>query len=324
MYWRELARVPRQAVAAAAILSLLAAPQVFELWAHGPEMTARFRQISALSGANPLLSNLNVLIANWLSHFTTGYLFVPVVPVDRLAGTVCFMPAGFVQLFPEQAILITFAAFAMLHPRWRRLGIVLSGWLAFAAIPPALTIGAPDNERNLMAFAPWMLASALGFVAALDALAYRPRLAALVAAAFFAGAVLHSGKFVKAYFLEYPAQSARFFQYGVDQAVLAASAMSDAHEPIVVTSEIEQPYIYVLFFERYPPRAFQQARKVQMKGLFGPVLAFDRWIFLPPRAIYPRVKRGVFVFSANEDAPVPPVMTVRYPDRAIAYKLVVK
>jgi len=61
-----------------------------------------------------------------------------------------------------------------------------------------------------------------------------------------------------------------------------------------------------------------------MKGLFGPVLSFDRWIFLPPSAIYSRVKRGVFVFSANENTPVPPVMTVRYPDGAVAYNLVVK
>ena len=85
-----------------------------------------------------------------------------------------------------------------------------------------------------------------------------------------------------------------------------------------------QPYIYVLFFTKYPPRRFQNEPVVQSKGLFAPVRQFDRYFFEVPELAYQRLAHGVFVFSGWEFPPGDPVFTMRSPGGRVAYQIVVK
>jgi hypothetical protein len=80
----------------------------------------------------------------------------------------------------------------------------------------------------------------------------------------------------------------------------------------------------VLFFERYPPAAYQKGPVVQPAGLFQPVLQFDRWSFVPPNWAYPRLEHGIFVFRGGDETPKPWEILIRYPDGKVAYQIVVK
>ncbi len=321
LYWRELRRIPRQAAIALAILVLIAAPQAIVLTAHLAETQARIRQISVFNG--PLSPALATFVVGWLSHFGPSYLFLS----GDQTPNVMLQPPGFGHLLPVQALLIPvglISLFGLFGRGQQRLGLLLVGWLILAAIPPAMTIGAPDFERNLTAVAPWTLLSAAGFVALLDFAARVPALKAAAAVLILAGIAFHAVRFVTAYMRDYPAQAARFFQYGVGDVVREVDKLDDGRRPIVITPQINQAYIYVLFFNRYSPARFQQDRVLQMKGLFGAVIGFDHYIFLPPPAIYKKIEHGIFVCAPDDGLTNQPVAAIRYPDGELAYNLVVK
>lgn len=320
LYWPELRQAARKAAGAIGIVLLFAAPQALMLWRHSDEIQARFRQVSVFHRGGPFLGRLEAFASGWISHFTPSYLFLH----GDQTPTVMLHPPGFGHLLPEQAPLIALALVALLGRRRRRLGILLLGWLIFAALPPALTLGAPDFERDLLAFAPWTLLSAMGFVALLDSLSSMALLAETTTVLILAGTILHGARFARSYFGDYPHLAAPFFQYGVEEIVRAAAKSGDSHQPVIITPTINQPYIYVLFFERYPPALFQKLPVSQVKGLFGPVISFDRYLFLAPQLVYPKLKHGVFVFAGGEIPPAAPVLSVRYPNGRIVYNLVVK
>ncbi|MFZ0887387.1 MAG: hypothetical protein WA005_02955 [Candidatus Binataceae bacterium] len=92
----------------------------------------------------------------------------------------------------------------------------------------------------------------------------------------------------------------------------------------MITGKINEPYIYVLFLERYPPALFQNGPILRVNGLFGTVIAFGRYGFLDLQRNYRRFDHGIFVFRGGDELPKAPAFSVRYPDGRVAYSIVVK
>lgn len=82
--------------------------------------------------------------------------------------------------------------------------------------------------------------------------------------------------------------------------------------------------MYVLFFERYPPRRYQAERVLKLPGLSGVVVGFDHYLFIDPDRAYSELAHGVFLFAGSEETPAPPEVSIRYPDGKTAYKIAVK
>jgi hypothetical protein len=56
----------------------------------------------------------------------------------------------------------------------------------------------------------------------------------------------------------------------------------------------------------------------------GPVLQFERYLFVSPEVAYQRLEHGTFVFAAGERLPAPEAMQIRYPDGRLAYSVITK
>ena len=374
LYRRELRSEIRHALAAAGVLILLAAPQAAVMLLHR-EMQAQFRHLSIfnyMSIFNPdsgLLERLADLGANWLAYFTPSYLFLA---GDRGDHWTLLYPPGFGMLLPEQAPLIVLGLVALFQARRRRIARLILGWLIIATVPAALTVplGAwrpetrtlptawvmfdhdtpivpltpslllahPDSRHDAMAMVPWIALSALGFVVLLDLTRRASGLRLALSGLFLAGAMFHGVRFARAYFRDFPILAAPYFQYGMEEVVRTVRQLDDGHEPIVITDQVNQPYIYVLFFERYSPALFQRRPVLERsrqgarwfpdpgkeKELFAPVLGFDNFAFVNPRQYYPALEHGIFVFAGGDDLPGLPVSSIRYPDGTVAYSIIVK
>jgi len=293
--------------------------------------------------------------ANWLSYFTPSFLFTI---GDRGDHWTLYHPPGFGQLLPEQAPLIALALLGLFGLRRRRFGMVLLGWLALAALPaafivpsgafepenrippspwivreypdhyhnvplrPGLLLAHPDSRHNALAMTPWILLSALGLVTLIE---YRPAAAALKVAIvlLLAGVTFHGARFVRYYFRDYPTLAAPYFQYGLEDALRAIRRLDNGHETIAIMSQISQPYIYVLFYDRYPPALFQETAVAKVTGT-GRVIGFDHYMFVPLDYAYTRIDHGIFLYIGGSKAPLPAAVSIDYPDGSVAYRVVVK
>ncbi len=319
LYGRDLMRSARATAIAMSLVVLFALPQGVMLLRHTAEMQARFANISVFNNDGSMLYRFNLFGSNFASYFGPSYLFVD--------GDVNPMlhPPGFGQLLPEQALLIVSGLIALLGVRRRKLALFLLGWIVLASLPAALLLTSPNSLHGILAFAPWILLSALGFVVLLE-LDLRYPVFKLAAAAVIVAAIIgHGSQFVRAYFRDYPAQARIDFRYGMDQVVREIEKYDDDRQRVFLT-RMNQGYIYVLFFRQYPPALFQQTKVTQEEGLFGRVLGFDRYLFpvVHPESIYISFEHGIFVFGGGDTFPGQPAATIRYPDGTPAYNIVVK
>ena len=297
-----------------------------------------------------------LLMANFAGNFTPSYLFLN---GDRGDHWTMIHPPNFGELLPEQAILIFLALIALATSKRRRIVILILGWLVFAAVPAAmikpLGVGflepgasmptpwvllndkiptAPvtasmllahaDSRHGALAMAPWILLSALGFVVLLDLTAARRTVRGVAVALFLVGVIFNSARYLQYYFEDFPTIAAPYFQYGIKEFLQTIDQKYSADLPVVISAGINQPYIYVLFFEHYPPALFQSRPVPQQRGIFGQVEGFGRYRFMPQKRAYLELPHGVFVFSSIERAYAPPDVSINYPDGSLAYKIVVK
>jgi hypothetical protein len=304
------------------------------------------------------LRPVSLVAANFAGYFTGAYLLTA---GDRGDHWTMPHPRGVGMLLPEQALLIVFALLAF-RGRHRKSLLLLAAWLVIAAIPPALTLplGAvkpdsmivtdappipesllpfsalsavltprllldhPMSRRNLFACAPWILLAALGFVMLLETTATAPVLRNAAVVVLSVGVAFHATKFVRNYFYEYPAFAAPYFQYGIEQALAAARTLKGPNEFVVITDQVNQPYIYALFYDQYDPLKFQTELVLSEGGVFAQIERFDHYIFYDTRLAYNKLKHGVFIFSEGETPPTNATAMITYPDGDIAYYLVTK
>ena len=296
-----------------------------------------------------------LLAANFAGNFNPSFLFVNGDLGDHWT---MLHPPGFGELLPEQALLVILGLLAAFSRRRRKIAILLVSWLIIAALPatlikplgasspepgkmptpyvllnaeippapvtPSLLFGHADSRHDILAVVPWTLLSALGFVVLLDLTTAIQLLQAGVIGLLVCGVTFHSSQYLRYYFEEFPAIAAPYFQYGIKEFVQTIDRSYSSDLPVVITPRINQPYIYVLFFERYPPASYQQGPVVQQPGLFSPVESFGRYRFVPPQLPLVQLPHGIFVFQGGERTLLPPEMSICYPDGSVAYKIVVK
>jgi hypothetical protein len=319
LYWRDLMRSARTAAAAMSLVVLLALPQGVMLLRRTADMQARFASISVFNSGGPMRERFSLFGSNLASYFGLSYLFLngDLNPV--------YHPPGFGQLLPEQAPLIALGLLALLGGRRRKLALLLLGWIVLASLPAALLLASPNAVHGILAAAPWILLSALGFVALLEFDFPYPSFKVAAAVVIVAATIVHGSQFVRAYFRDYTAQERLDFGYGLDQVVRETEKYGDDRERVFLTP-LNQAYIYVLFFRQYPPALFQRTTVTQEEGLFGRVMGFDRYLFpvVYPASIYRSIEHGVFVFGGGDTFPRAPAATIRYPDGTAAYYIVVK
>src|SRR5208337_4525236 len=95
-----------KALAAAAIVILCAAPQVFLLWRQGAELQARFEQISIFSESGWTLLTARNFLSGLASHFRYDFLFIH--GQGGLAAELLHTP-GFGQLLWAQWAMVALA-----------------------------------------------------------------------------------------------------------------------------------------------------------------------------------------------------------------------
>ena len=329
LYRRELKPLLRFAAWAALIFAAIALPQAWLFFTQGADMEARFYQRSILAQHG----TIGTFLVNWLDHFALGFM---ADPGDWLSNRSHQLRL----LLPAQLLLAAAGLVALYAPDWRKKATLLVGWIAAAAMPGAMLQPAPNPHplHDYLLAVPWALLAALGAVFLIDfpllhgdrdSVRMRRTLQVTAGAAIFLALVEGAGT-ASFYFGGFSTESASLFQYGAEKVVLEAERIAPPGDPIVMPITMTQPYIYVLFFNKYPPRNFFSEPVKQAPGLFGLVSSFGRYRFGNPWDEFKSLPHGVFVFpvtlehpwqmAAPTDTgvykfpppPAPPVMTLHF------------
>jgi 4-amino-4-deoxy-L-arabinose transferase-like glycosyltransferase len=182
---------------------------------------------------------------NYVSYFDPRFLFLDGDPLIRQN------PRG-VALLHLFEIATVAAGLVALARRRDRTSLLLGLWILLYPFPGAITAWA-HSIRGLTGAPLFALISALGIVRFLDLFSGRGRaVTAGVAGAVVLASAVH---YARVYFIRYPLDSYRDWQYGMRQAIHYAEGA--AHDRVFLSDLFFLPHIFVLFYTSHPPRDYQ-------------------------------------------------------------------
>lgn len=211
---------------------------------------------------------------NYLAHFTPNFLFV------SGAGHKQHHVQGVGELYWIQAPFLLYGLYILIKRKDQSLKILLP-WLFLAFVPVSMTNDSiPNALRTLIAVPVYQIFTTIGFVEAWQIAKDRKQKTVLM---LFAS-VLFTVNFViylNNYFIKYPINYSRDWQYGNKQVVEYIKENQDKYDFVVFTRTYGEPHIFTLFNLKYDPAKFQNIPNLERFETFNwvRVLRFDKYYF---------------------------------------------
>ncbi len=178
---------------------------------------------------------------NYLRSFSPEFLFLAGDPNSRHS----IHEMG--QMYVIELILLIMGIWILvkMENKWKWLVL---GWLLFSPVPAALTYdGGFHSTRLFLMLPPLMILVALGFEKFKN---FKIFLILLLTFNFLF--------FVHRYFIEYPKEAWRAWQFGFKESMQFIKDNEKNYEKIVINNTYEPSFIRFLFWAEYPPDKFHQ------------------------------------------------------------------
>ena len=211
---------------------------------------------------------------NYIAHFTPNFLFI------NGAGHKQHHVQGVGELFWIQAPFLLFGLYLLIKRKDESLKILLP-WLLLAFVPVSMTNDSiPNALRTLIAVPVYQIFTAVGIYEIIKQTKNKKRLAAIftISAVLFA---INFSIYLKKYYVDYPINYSRDWQYGNKQAIEYIKENQDKYDLIVFTRHYGEPHIFTLFNLSYDPGKFQNNPNLERFETFDwvRVLRFDKYYF---------------------------------------------
>lgn len=309
LWWRDLARQWRWALAGGLILAACATPLV--QFALTPAGQARLQAVVPLDRYQGW-ALLPYALANYASYFGPGFLIWGSEPTHH------HRVAGLGPVLPIMAPLALAGLVATARRPMRGTLFVL-WWLAVAPASAALHRESPSSALLLGAIPAWQLVCGVGAAWLVDvAERWRAGAGRLLAGAALIGGLATAVLVGRALYVEYPVYAADDWLFGSRETIAYLEANRAAYDDVLVSDRLPTPHVLVLFFGAPDPLAYQRAPihvrqpNVRSRGQIG------QYQFGRIRDLLDRPGNHLVWVTADEGRELfgesPPLLTVRLPD----------
>ena len=209
---------------------------------------------------NKLTIPFDKILKNYSKSFSFSFLFWEGDPNPRQSV------GGFGHFYHADLLLILLALWIIVStyskssPERKKVFQILLIWLVLAPIPSALTRdGGTHASRLILMLPPLIVFSALGFEAMLDYL--KDNKGKLVVGTLLLFMLFEMTRFLYSYFVAWPMESSRAWQYGFKEVGLYLRANSDKYERVLLNNTYEPMLPRFLFWYGYDMKDFQETFK---------------------------------------------------------------
>jgi 4-amino-4-deoxy-L-arabinose transferase-like glycosyltransferase len=184
---------------------------------------------------------------------------------------------------------------------------LLFGWLLIAPIAASPTTGLPHAVRTLVFLPVFQIFSAVG----LARFAARWRLITLLYGVFILFNILY---YCDMYFVQMNPEVSEYWQYGYKDAVAFTEKVKAKYQKVVVSTTLEQSYMFFLFYTKYDPVKYLAGGGTQSGSFAEAKNHFDNYEFR--KIEWSREKRdGTILFVGDpKDMPRGNVMNITFLD----------
>jgi 4-amino-4-deoxy-L-arabinose transferase-like glycosyltransferase len=325
VFWKEALRNWQGLLGAFLVAIVIAFPIYIKLFTFEIGKESRLAGVTALTAKSPFTT----MALNYASYYSPKFLFFEGDPnLWTLPGTadqygmfhtylLAFIPCG-----------AAYSVYHMIARREMRREILLV--LIFAVIaflPPATTVPERYALRAytlipifhiIAAIGMWVIAKSVSETGVLRGL--RAPLFALLSVLMLASV----GNFLYKYYFVFPKLEENYgkYQYGIKQACTCIKQHGNEYDKIYFTNDVNQPFIYILFYLSYDPALYQRIDKDQIVGDWGVVYSFDKYYFKDDGEMPLDEKRALFITRPSKRMSGKTLIeTIRNPDQKVEFEI---
>ncbi len=216
---------------------------------------------------------VKTVVDGYLSHFSFKWLF--------LQGDLPRHHAPDMGLLYLVELPFLFWGIVSIAKRGGKLAVFLFVWMFLAPIPASVTTGLPHAIRTLVFLPVFQIFTAFGIYEYIVWMknGRNWRKTTLPVILFFA--LFNVVYYLHMYFVHMDKEYSDYWQYGYQQAVEYAEAHKGEYKKIVVSTKLEQPHMFFLFYTKYDPKKYQLEGGTASGGFREVKNHFDVYDFRP-------------------------------------------
>ncbi len=239
---------------------------------------------------HPLVEYSFMMVDHYLNHFSPYFLFVRGVQDDRQRIE------GMGMLYWSDAVLLALAFWAVAKgTRKKKALLIVLAWLIIAPLPSIITRDPVHARRAFNMVYPICIFLGIGLAKFLEIVgrsAFWKK--TVLSLAFFGFFSWSFGLYLLSYYVFTPLRTYAGpggWNYGYKELVQFISPIKSKYKKVVVDTSYQGPYLFFLFYEKYPPAGYQPQAQLVKKDEFslGEGKGYDSYEF---RDIYWPADRG--------------------------------
>lgn len=215
-------------------------------------------------------------LKNYFDHFSPAFLFLRGDQIGRHSQ----VDLGQLHLFEAVLIVIALVNLPKIKTKLLKLMVL---WLLLSPLPATFVSPSPHAQRTLQMVVPFAFFSGFGLYYLFMT---KIKIAKISFVAFMFLTFLIYAHYL---FGHYPKKFAPDWQDGNREMVAQVLAHQSSFDKVYITNSHNVPYIYLLFYLSYDPKAYQQS---------GSANGFDKYSFVDPNA--PIFGKGRALYVAPE------------------------
>jgi hypothetical protein len=288
LFYRESIQRYKQLLFTLGIAAVIAFPILYtNVIAREPWMESRLASVSYINKPGGLLMSLK----NYLYFLSPGFLFLNGdMHIWTLPGNAQRYGMFHPYMIPFLFAGLGYFVFHLIgRKRLRREIVFTAGMIFLFALPASATEPVGWSLRAYTLIPAFHIIAAVGiWVLARSILPGgigRKIKSSYITIAFFVLAGFYISfqvvPFLFNYYSVYPTLPANFgaYQYGMKEVCLYIKEHENRYRKIYITRDVNQPFVYILFYTRYDPARYQRLEKDQNLGEWGAVYHFDQYYF---------------------------------------------
>ncbi|MDP3998141.1 MAG: glycosyltransferase family 39 protein [bacterium] len=222
---------------------------------------------------NRRVTYMVTFVSGYISHFSPRWLFLAGDQARHHAPDV-----GLLYLW-EIPFILAGIFFLLSQKGWSK--FFLFWWFLIAPIPAAPTTGTPHAVRTLTFLPTFQIFAALGVVFLWPYLTkIKARFLKFSIFIFtFLFSFVNFIYFTHIYFIDMPVEYSNSWQYGYRQAVDYVKENGSKYDKIVVSTKLEQPHMFFLFYLKYDPKKYLSEGGTASGGFAEWRNKFDKYEF---------------------------------------------
>lgn len=247
------------------------------------------------------------LIEGYLSPFNLGWLFLSGDNPRHKAPDM-----GLLYLWELPFMLIGIYSLAKTKGKASQ---TIFWWFLVAPVAASPTTELPHAVRTLVFLPTFQIFTAKGILAIFNW--WRQQIPTLKFIILFPFLVLVSFNlfyFFHQYFVHLPYEFSDSWQYGRQQAVEFTESVKAQYQKIIVSTKLEQPHMFWLFYSHYPPAKYLQEGGTSSGGFAEYKNKFDKYEFRPINWEKDQHLSNVLLVGLPEEFPsgLPAITTINY------------